>query len=73
MKEMKYVMIYDDKKSMPEIIVFPKTIEHINFAFMEPDSAGFINVQTGECYGFSTSLGISAKEEDSEYGKFYIG
>jgi hypothetical protein len=63
MEKQKYIRTIDG-----EIIIFPCTIEHSKFRFLNPISAGFcyIGKKNVECKGFSFSLElISNPEEDS--------
>ena len=63
--KLKYV-----KTAMGEVIMFPETIQHLEFQSFSPVSAGFCHVKTAErkvaCYGESISLGIKSKpQQDS--------
>ena len=69
MLDVKYIRTKDD-----EIIVFPSSIFHSEFADWQPKSAGFISFglsqktknPTCKCYGESLSLGLKSHEDDTE-------
>ena len=67
MAKLKYVRL----KEYNSVIVFPEIIQHSDFKFLEPVSAGFcfINTENREvvCYGQSVSLGLNSDPKDSEY------
>lgn len=64
-EKMKYVKVghYDS------IVIFPTIIEHSDFKYLNPKSAGFCYISTDEisCFGESISLGIKSDPiEDSK-------
>ncbi len=74
----KYVKV-KSKYGIYEIIVFSETILHSTFKDLEPVSAGFISFTTRAdgkidciCLGQSTSLGLSADEDDSKLARIQI-
>lgn len=65
MMKTKYIKTKDD-----EIIVFGEIMNHSDFRFMNPVSAGFISFgideqgnPTCKCYGHSVSLNLPSDEE----------
>jgi len=62
--KMKYVKI-DEFNS---IIIFPDIIMHSDFRYLKPISAGFcyIDKDSIDCFGESTSLRLKAEPGDSE-------
>jgi hypothetical protein len=70
MEKQKYIRTKDG-----EIIIFPSTIEHSRFKYLNPVTAGFcfINENKVECLGMSFSLNlISNPEEDSKHATCQI-
>ena len=63
-RKQKYVRLgkYD------EIIIFPGTLQHSDFRYLEPISAGFcyVDVDRVRCFGESISLGLESLPEDSD-------
>tara|TARA_R110001592_G_scaffold342710_1_gene632698 strand:- start:299 stop:544 length:246 start_codon:yes stop_codon:yes gene_type:complete len=59
----KYVRL----KDYDEIIIFPQLIQHSDFKYMNPISAGFCYVGNDkiDCFGESVSLGLSSREDDT--------
>lgn len=59
-------------------IIFPRTMNHSDFAEYNPVSAGFVRiiVNDGEykfhCYGDSVTLQLRSKLEDSDYCNLYF-
>jgi hypothetical protein len=72
MEKMKYVKVEDYKS----IIIFPTIINHSEFKYLKPISAGFcyISPTKVECFGESIGLGLKSQEEDTfEATKQYCG
>jgi len=60
----KYICV--DTGLCDSIIIFPETITHADFGHQfKIISAGFIYTDTWSCFGKSTSLGLSARPEDT--------
>ena len=56
------------------IIIFGKGLGHNEVASIHgvtPRGAGFINIETGKCYGESISLGIEVHEDDERTFRFH--
>lgn len=60
MEKMKYVKVGDYNS----IIIFPMIIEHSQFKYLNPTTAGFcyISERKVECFGESISLGIKSNQ-----------
>ena len=63
-RKQKYVRLgrYD------EIVIFPDTLQHSDFKYLKPISAGFCYVDADKvrCFGESISLGLESLPEDSD-------
>ena len=70
----KYVVFTQGGGSFKDFLIFPETISHDTFEYLRPTSAGFCRLYHDketdsihwDCYGKSTSLGISMVEEDNK-------
>jgi len=60
MEKMKYVKVGDYNS----IIIFPTIIQHSDFRYLKPTSAGFCYISENkvECFGESVSLGLKSNE-----------
>lgn len=70
MRNSKYVIIpCPDQPNLEVAILFGETLSHSAFAHLNPISAGFVSISdrmvptTVQCYGKSTTLGISSRGE----------
>lgn len=68
--KLKYIKTIDNI-----IVVFPEVLAHDKFKYLNPVSAGFIQIHPNEnfetgveytCYGESISLGLKSDETDSK-------
>jgi hypothetical protein len=59
----KYVRL----KEYNQIIIFPQIIEHSEFKYLEPISAGFCHIHKDKvvCFGESISLRLKGLEDDT--------
>ena len=64
---MKYILFADARGDLHPVFFSDLTIHRdVTVAGMKPVSAGFVNPQTGQPHGESTSLGLKARTEDRE-------
>lgn len=66
----KYIVIDSDGLEM--IVIFEGFIKHdqVQFPLCDIISAGFVNCETGECYGESLALNLPSRpEEDSKLAR----
>lgn len=63
MEKMKYIK-YGEYNS---IVIFPQIINHDEFKYLQPKSAGFCYVHQDkvQCFGRSVSLNLQSEEEDT--------
>lgn len=64
MVQLKYVRL----RERDTIVIFPPTLQHSQFQYFDPVSAGFCYIHNGlvECFGTSVSLNLEADPLDSK-------
>lgn len=62
----KYVVYIDG--GFPQFDIFPATVQHLNYAHLNPISAGFCQIVGGEikCFGESVGLRIKSRGEEDD-------
>ena len=80
-KVVKYITFQEG--GLKQILVFPETVKHSKFRYMNPETAGFIkfkvklidgfNEVSCECHGRSDSLGVKSNPvEDSKLAAYHF-